>query len=618
MEITAEAHPIKKFEDYFFLVPDYQREYVWETDDQVEQFVMDIDYEFNPKSPLESSYFLGSMIVVKKGPNFHVIDGQQRLTTIIITLCAFRDVIGAYQKTNELPENGQEYVDIVQGLLYKFDISSNEHRMRLELQYDDSKDFLKDLIISSKIGKPETDSIEKMAGAYQRLVSYMEGHLKKSVDQMFSFIRYFISGIDLVIIESVNLSSALKIFETINQRGVGLDAMDLVKNLIFSEANEGQFDTIKKTWKEITKCLENCAETNPLRFLKYFLIGRYHNGMIREDDLYKWIISVAGKEAIGYSEKPVKFVKELHKGAIRYAALVESTEALIGATKYPCVTNIGFINKYKSRMHLILLMALSDTFDDDDVDYFASQIESFLFYSLIASIEAKYYENKFANWASEIRTFKTRDDIKTFVVENLQKWVEDNYSKIHAQFISKQDWSLSPLYRTRFILGKIDNYVRLQCGLPKNGLDFYDQLEVEHIMPQTPKDWKIPESFEDEVEYTNEVHKLGNITLVEGLINKSLNKVNDLSSNWYSLKCSEYEKSDVIITNLQSMSYSIGSDTALNRFRAESNYSFPEWGVLNIASRQELLFNLALKCWTFNGQVAKKTIHPEGSIEVED
>ena len=41
MEIKAQVHSIAKLKDYFFVVPDYQREYVWKVDDQVEQFLAD-------------------------------------------------------------------------------------------------------------------------------------------------------------------------------------------------------------------------------------------------------------------------------------------------------------------------------------------------------------------------------------------------------------------------------------------------------------------------------------------------------------------------------------------------------------------------------------------------
>lgn len=42
MKIDAKVQSISKLKDYFFLVPDYQREYVWKPDDEVEQFLIDI------------------------------------------------------------------------------------------------------------------------------------------------------------------------------------------------------------------------------------------------------------------------------------------------------------------------------------------------------------------------------------------------------------------------------------------------------------------------------------------------------------------------------------------------------------------------------------------------
>ncbi len=81
MEINAAVHSISKLKDYFFLVPDYQREYVWKVDDQVEQFLEDIDNEYDSRKIDQKSYFIGSIIIVKNAGKYDVIDGQQRLTT---------------------------------------------------------------------------------------------------------------------------------------------------------------------------------------------------------------------------------------------------------------------------------------------------------------------------------------------------------------------------------------------------------------------------------------------------------------------------------------------------------------------------------------------------------
>ena len=66
MEIKAEVKSIERLKDYFFVVPDYQREYVWRVDDQIEQFLIDIDDEYDPNAKKQTNYFIDSIIVVKK------------------------------------------------------------------------------------------------------------------------------------------------------------------------------------------------------------------------------------------------------------------------------------------------------------------------------------------------------------------------------------------------------------------------------------------------------------------------------------------------------------------------------------------------------------------------
>jgi uncharacterized protein with ParB-like and HNH nuclease domain len=163
MEIKAEVKSITKLKDYFFIVPDYQREYVWKVDDQVEQFLIDIENEFEPKSDNQKSYFIGSIIIVENNGKFDVIDGQQRLTTIILSLCAFRDML----KPLELDSKQKKYLQTIQELLSDFDINTDESKLRLELQYEESKDFLSKLIENQVFEEVETGSIKKMKAAYE-------------------------------------------------------------------------------------------------------------------------------------------------------------------------------------------------------------------------------------------------------------------------------------------------------------------------------------------------------------------------------------------------------------------------------------------------------------------
>jgi hypothetical protein len=597
MDIKAEVESVSKLKDYFFVVPDYQREYVWKPDDQVEQFLIDIDNEYDANVSNQKSYFIGSIIIVENESKYDVIDGQQRLTTIIISLCAFRDLL----KPLVLDDKQKKYLQTIEELLSDFDIKSEETKLRLELQYEESKGYLNCLIENKEFVELKTASIIKMEQAYLRIKDHLNTYLNIDTNSLVSYARYFLTKIELVVIKSENLSSALKIFETINQRGSGLNAMDLVKNLLFSKANESEFQKIKDTWKEITHNLQKCKEDNmPLRFLRYFLMARYHNGIIREDDIYKWIISVEGKLATQYEVKPLEFAKELKKISKRYADLVVATELLSDGSTNPAVTNIGFVNKYKSRQHLILILALDANCTNNEIEYLAQQIESFFFYSNSLGIQAKNNEGLFANWALKLRGLKTTTEISDVLDNTMLPYLKDKVAQFKSVFLNIRHDAYNPLYRLRYILGKIENAVLRKSGLPIKGLEFIDDFQVEHILPQTPMNDIIPSTFKDKDEYKSFVYKLGNVTLLESTINQAVNNFNDLQSNWFELKRNEYLNSSIISTNLLNDAFSIGNNTGINRFKTDFNYSFQNWDKESVLKRQEIILELVLDTWRIN------------------
>jgi uncharacterized protein with ParB-like and HNH nuclease domain len=489
MKIKAEVKNVSKLKDYFFLVPDYQREYVWKPEDQVEQFIIDIDNEYEQGSTDQKSYFIGSIIIVENKGKYDVIDGQQRLTTIILALCAFRDLL----KPILLDDKQKKYLQTIEELLFDFDINTDETKPRLYLQYEESKDFLTNLIESKEYTDVETASIKKMRLAYEKLLLHFNEYQNINIDSLTNYLRYFLTKIELVIIESEDLSSALKIFETINQRGVGLNAMDLVKNLLFSKARDAEFQIIKETWKDITINLQTCKEDqSPLRFLRYFVMARYHDGVLREDDIYKWFISADGKKLTNYEANPVGFAKELKKISKRYADLVVATERMEDGGAYPNITNVGYVNKYKSRQHLILLLALDINFGDAEIEYLGEQIESFFFFSNTLGIQAKNNERLFAQWAGELRRVKKMDDLKTTIETTMVPYIREKVGQFKSTFLNIRHDAYNPLYRLRYMLSKIENFVLAKSGLPQKGHNFFYELQIEHILPQTPKDGILP------------------------------------------------------------------------------------------------------------------------------
>ena len=585
MKIKAEVKSIEKLKDYFFVVPDYQREYIWQADVHVARFIQDIRDEFNPGIAVQSNYFIGSAIVVEKGGNIYdVVDGQQRLTTIILSLCAIRKALSGISTHDPVLLNlRNELQKEISELLYKFDIGTKKQTPRLTLQYAESKGYLDNLIKGTAFTDKETPSISRMREAFDYVLDSLWDEQKEAAEDLLNFVSYFLTKVEMVIITPDDLGSALKIFETINERGVGLNAMDLLKNLLFSHAQEDEFQIIKDTWKEMTGFLDKSKEGDkPLRFLRYFLMARYHNGIIREDEIYKWMISDEGKAKIGYKANPVRFVKELKLATKKYATFIKATMSDKADVTYPNITGIGFLSKKTSRQHLVLLSALPDHAPDEVVNLLAKNIESLMFYYAVNRTLTKSYEPKFANWAQKLRTITKRADLVLFLNDEFSKELSEQQSRFMANFSSRNQNELNPQYRIKYMLGKVEEYIREKVHLPSADFSFYQDQQLEHILPQTGQNIPI-ELYPEPYDYANTVYKFGNLALLEGPINQSLNNTNDLSSDvWFETKKRAYLNSSIILTRTFS-EIKIGEQTAFNGFATKHLKTFASWTMKEVA-----------------------------------
>jgi uncharacterized protein with ParB-like and HNH nuclease domain len=271
-EQTIQSQDIKVADVFqaFYAVPDYQREYVWETE-QVEQLLTDVNAELAGTDPVKSpEYFIGSIVVCPGNDAvLELIDGQQRMTTLFVTLCAIRDRIeelGATPPGAVGPQIAATSTDAS---------GRDRFRFRLDLQYADSGDVL--IRIAEK--KPRADattsrSIFNILNAYDVVIGFLRKEFGTDIVAIRAFYGYLTNKVKLIRIQTEDVAKALKIFETINDRGVGLDSMDLLKNLLFQKASREQFEILKTLWKELQDTLFKAGE-KPLRFLRYFIFSRY-------------------------------------------------------------------------------------------------------------------------------------------------------------------------------------------------------------------------------------------------------------------------------------------------------------------------------------------------------
>ena len=100
--IKYNDHSINSAFKNHYIVPDYQREYVWK-DEQVEQLLADLLDAYNTDN--QKAYFLGTIVTYDSGSQFELIDGQQRLTTFFILLCAIKKIYMDYGEQTSVIEN---------------------------------------------------------------------------------------------------------------------------------------------------------------------------------------------------------------------------------------------------------------------------------------------------------------------------------------------------------------------------------------------------------------------------------------------------------------------------------------------------------------------------------
>jgi len=602
MEIKADVKPISELMKFYFTIPDYQREYVWKAEEHVAQFFEDIENEFSENKPMneQASYFIGSIIIVRKPDgDYDVIDGQQRLTTIVLTLCAFREYLKNKVDPNTVGTKRLEEIrKKIDELLYSYDLGTGRSKPRLILQYEEAKDYMNCLIEETDFKGDTTNSINKMMEAYEKIFSYIE-----NIDKTYllDFITYFLIKVEMVVIIPENISSALKIFETINQRGAGLSPMDLLKNLIFKESNQQDFAKVKVVWKEMISNLEKCGEGDkPLRFLRYFLMAKYYNGMLREDEIYKWIISDEGKKAIKYQDNPLQFAEELKESSAYYRDFVKATIADTEDPNYPSLTYMGHIGKSTFRQHIILLLALKNNLRNNKaaVELLCKNLEVLVFYYTMTREQTKTFESRFSNWAKELRNIDTLDSLKDFIKTKIGAEVQNKNISFSQVFKTISEFDIRPQYRVKYYFGRIENYIRQMSNLPVHPMSYYKSLQIEHIIPKTPDGGNIPQTFKDKNEYEFYLHLLGNLTLVESNINQALNKVNKITdADWFNGKTREYRKSDIRLTQSIAAIINIGANTAWNNFANKNLFSFTSWGKDEIIKRQELLLALTNQIW---------------------
>ena len=589
------------FRECFYIVPDYQREYVW-TDKEVHQLLEDIGEQIDAGTARE--YFIGTVLVspTDQKNHYEVIDGQQRLTTFFLLLCALRHLLQQEPEAQHLNRLISDSYTGSTGIVT---------RLKLDPRYEGAAEVMAKVVevngdpvaVRSSVqasGITSFGSLENIINAYSTLYRY----LKDNYDDAAKLKKYwFYLATNVVFIQiSTDVSSALKIFETINERGVGLNPMDLLKNLLFTQVKQTQFTQLKDEWKKITKPLEKGKE-KPQRFLRYFLMANYTiknergDAVVREDEIYDWFIAKDNAALCDYAGKPFEFVRKVIRNVEHYLAFANG----LGNDGKPSLPmdSLKRLTGGAFSLHYVLLLVAA-SFPKPLFDHFVAQLESFLFYYIFTKTPTKDLERSFSQWADELRTIaeatdplKQKAQLNAFVVDRFEKNMAGKSQELTDALKRLTLYSMQQ-YRTRYLLARLTQHVEMAfSGLKVPGsLEPFTNLEIEHILPNKPEDvlrtrWATENPGTVYDDYKN---RLGNLTLLE----KPINIV--AGNDFYTAKQAEYGKSGNYLTRSLVALTDVGQNTSISRINTKLE-AFPAWNAASIEKRHALLIALAQDVW---------------------
>lgn len=269
-----------------FLIPDYQRPYAWE-EEQCQTLWDDIfAFAFpdnnSDKFNSDDEYFLGSIVIFEndKGKK-EVIDGQQRLTTLMLLLRAFYAKFG-----NMKDENSIRTSERIAQCIWKTNEfgqpNLDELKINSEVATDNDKEEFLQILKTGKMDKVQKSN-------YAKNYRFFQEKIENFLSEYPSYFAYLptriLNNCILLPIEAESQDTALRIFSTLNDRGLPLSDADIFKAQFYKYySDKNQKDTFIEQWKkleEITTSIFKPLNGTPMDelFTRYMYFLRAKQGI---------------------------------------------------------------------------------------------------------------------------------------------------------------------------------------------------------------------------------------------------------------------------------------------------------------------------------------------------
>lgn len=535
MKITSLDKEIRKvFETGYYNIPRFQRPYSWEKE-QIAEFWHDTIKDS------ETDYFIGSIVVYKKTDElFGIVDGQQRLTTITMVLCAVRDfyineglanpALGVHAMIEKIDLNNDKKFVLQTETSYPY---FQEHIQKydepeIEIEFGvEEINLKKGFELITKFIKQEVDAIK----GNKQLTKEKQ---KNEIHAKLNDIRDRTLKLKVIYVELDDEDDAYVIFETLNTRGKDLSVGDLIKNHLtknIKTSNKG-VDIPKEKWKIIRDNIDSTSKELEIdTFLLHVWLSKYE--FTTTKTLFKKF-----KKNISKADARI-FLDSLVTDSVTYKNIFDTETRKWSKNELPLKNSLSILYGFNVTQQTPMVLSIMREYNSKKLKYkFAKEalesIEHFhyIFTAITSQRSSGGVASMYSLYARKLAEAKDDADRLKVIRELQQKMKEriPTYDEFLAAFKTLEFTNGYTKQKKiiQYTLTKIDKYYN------KNGVSInYDAMTLEHLLPQNPPN-KLPNH--------NEFYgTIGNLLLIDEKTN------NDLGNKSFSAKKIILQKKSIFI-----------------------------------------------------------------------
>ena len=555
--------------DSVFTIPYFQRPYKWKPD-KLKQLNLDILNIIDASD----SHFLGAIIIHGRRSNpadpniFDIIDGQQRITTLILYLCAIVKVLCAQKEYGEAAGLFLKYLVIARETRLPSNIKLHpckEDRRQINFVYENllsSKEFTKKLGGFKEKLLPSTGKDRgPLRNNYNSAIRFLKEQLEsEGIERIRAIYSAILESISVVQIDVWDPTNGPKIFDGLNSRQEPMTIGDLVRNEIFARVSSEDINVIEQIdehkWQPFYKKFQQGSKN---LFDSYF----FPYGLIQNPNLKKSEVYNSLRDSWEHLKDPEHIIEKLSEYQNAFIDIICGSNL----QRHEKGVSVAFCNLTDSGLPsstLPFLMQLSNAIRDksisnkDGLDVL-NIVESFLVRRAICGHEPTGLHAVFKRLWTDC---KSKPDAKS-VTASIKK---------HKTVVWPNDEDFTHAIQKRALYGSaITPYFLIQYDISLKGDKPENITWTEHVLPEKLSSEWAKDFTKDEHETLKDT--LANLIPLTDEMNRGL------SNKGYSHKRPKYLK-----------------DSSFKSAR-EFAGTYETWTPSDVAHRAEVLSKWAVKRW---------------------